>query len=62
MKQKRKKLSKTQKLVTIGHGKQCDRSRCCNAEIRQRRVYPFAIACKECNTDIIYEDQVAFTK
>lgn len=62
MKRKRKKLSVTQRQVTIGSGRKTDKSKCCKAEIRQRRVYPFAICCRECNKDIVYEDQVAFVQ
>jgi len=63
MKKKRISLKKTQRLVKIGSNlKKADISRCCKAEIRSSRVYPFALYCDECDKAIIYEDQVIFKK
>lgn len=63
MKKKRISLKKSQRLVTIGSDlKKVDISRCCKAEIHQSRVYPFALYCKECDEEIVYEDQVIFKK
>ena len=58
MKTKRKKLSITKRLVILN----LDKCKRCNGKLRQRRVYPFPIACSDCNEDIIYEDEVAFNK
>ena len=54
MKTKRKKLSITKRLVILD----LDKCKRCNGKLRQRRVYPFPIACSDCNEDIIYEDEV----
>jgi len=63
MKEKRKSLKETQRLVTIGRDlKKADISSCCNAEIRQSGIYPRALYCGECDKQIIYEDQVVFKK
>lgn len=55
---KRKRLSKTHRLVTLDK----DKSRCCKADIRQRRVYPFPLCCTDCNKNILYEDQIIFKR
>ena len=54
----KKKLSETKREVAIGR----DRSVCCNAELRQRQVYPFQLACTACNKDIVYEENVLWGK
>ena len=55
---KRKPLVWTQREVVIGR----DISRCCHASLRQRRVYPFAICCSDCNYDIKFEHEIIFKK
>ena len=53
---KRRDFSITKRLIDLD----LDVSRCCHAKLRQRRIYPFAICCSDCNADLNFEHEIIF--
>lgn len=55
---KKIKLSESKRLIIIGATDKSDKSKCCNEEIKQSRVYPRGLYCQKCHKDILFENDV----